>query len=103
MSEDGQGILDHVALVRHRLCAALRDPRFADSGRLIAHFEKIVADWESGRTPDASGIIEVVNEMAVAMRLLSRPLAAHYSMTYEPRVTLSGQSIDFMLTYGDER
>jgi hypothetical protein len=47
----------------------------------------------------SSGIIEVVNEASLAVQLLNRKLTAHYSMVYEPRVTLSGQSIDLLLAY----
>jgi hypothetical protein len=77
--------------------------RFPDAGRLIARFEKIVSDWEAGRAPDALGIIEVVNEISVAIQLLKRPLTAHFSLAYEPIVTLSGQSIDYLMSYGEER
>ena len=100
MPEDREAIRAHVERVRARLYPAIEVDRFPDAKRLIARFERIVGDWEAGRTPDATVIIEGVNEIAVADQLLKRPLTAHFAMVYEPRVTLSGQSIDFLLRYG---
>jgi hypothetical protein len=103
MAEDREAIRTHVNHVRARLYPAIQVNRFPDAKRLIARFERIVGDWEAGRAPDARAIIEGANEIAVADQLLKRPLTAHFAMIYEPRVTLSGQSIDFLLSYGDEQ
>jgi hypothetical protein len=93
------------ALVEHiraRLYPIIQVDRFTDAKRLIARFERIVSDWKAGRTP-VTAIIEGVNEIAVADQLLKRPFTGHFTMVYEPPVTPSGQSIDFLLSYGEER
>src|SRR5262249_24583538 len=77
--------------------------RFPDARRLWARFERIVDDWKTGHAPDATGIIESVNEICVAIELLRQRLAAHFMLVYEPPVMPTGQSIDFLLSYGDQR
>ena len=39
----------------------------------------------------------------MAIELLRQKLTAHFTLVYEPPVTLTGQSIDFLLSYGDQR
>jgi len=102
MTEDGEAIRAHVAEVRARLYPTIQVDRFPDAKRLIDRFEWIVSNWEAGRT-DGRVIIEVVNEIAVAKQLLKRPLTGHFTMVYEPRTTLSGRSVDFLLRYGAAR
>jgi hypothetical protein len=66
MAEDRKAIHAHVNHVRARLYPAIQINRFPDAKRLIVRFERIVGDWEAGRTPDARAIIEGANEIAVA-------------------------------------
>src|SRR5215475_8804442 len=103
MPEDRKAIEQHVQLVQERLYSAITVDRFPDARRLWARFERIVSDWKTGRAPDATGIIESVNEICVAIGLLRQKLTAHFTLVYEPPVTLTGQSIDFLLSYGDQR
>jgi hypothetical protein len=77
--------------------------RFPDAGKLWARFEGIVNNWKTGRSPDATGIIESVNEICVAIELLRQRLTGHFTLIYEPPVTLPGQSIDFLLSYRGQR
>jgi hypothetical protein len=102
MAEDRETLREHITLVRTQLLSPIKVDRFSGASKLAARFERIARDWEAGRA-DASAIVEVVNEIAVAVQLLSLPLTAHFAMIYEPRVTLSGQSIDFLLAYGDDK
>jgi hypothetical protein len=103
MAEDREAIQQHVQLVRERLYPAIRVDRFPDAKKLTARVETIVGDWKAGRAPDASGVIEAVNEICVAIELLRQKLTAHFTLIYEPSVTLTGRSIDFLLSYGDQR
>ena len=103
MAEEREAIEQHVRLVGERLYPAIRVDRFPDAKKLTARFERIAGDWRAGRAPDASGIIEGVNEMCVAIELLRQKLTAHFTLVYEPSVTLTGQSVDFLLSYGDHR
>lgn len=91
---------DHIAEVRATLLPRLRVARFPDAGRLIARFESIVTHWHWGRPRHPDGVVECVNEICVALRLLDLPGGA--TLAYEPR-TASGQSIDFLLTSADAR
>ena len=52
--------------------------------------------------PDAWQIVEAVNELCVAVQLIDLTLTGHYTLTYEPRVTLTGASIDFLLSSKEE-
>jgi hypothetical protein len=103
MPEDRNAVRAHVRLVRERLYPEIQIDRFGDAKRLIARFERIVSDWGARRSPDASAIIEAANEICVAIQLLKLQFTAHFLMVYEPRITVSGQSIDFLLTYAEER
>jgi hypothetical protein len=103
MPEDREVIQAHVGFVRERLYPEIQIDRFPDARRMISRFEGIIADWKSGKVPDATGIITAVNEIVVAIKLLRVPLTAHFQMVYEPRVTLTGQSIDLLLTSAEER
>ena len=103
MAEDREAVRAHLRLVREVVYPALlEDTRFPDARRLIARADKIISEWEAG-SRNVAGVVEVVNELCVARELLKRPLTAHYTMTYEPKVTLSGASIDFALTYADAK
>jgi hypothetical protein len=42
-------------------------------------------------------------KICVAIELLRQKLTAHFTLVYEPPVTLTGQSIDVLLSYGDQR
>src|SRR5260370_41378532 len=99
MAEDREAIEQHVQLVRDRLYPAIRVDRFPEAKKLTARTERIVGDWKAGRAPDASGIIEAVNEICVAIELLRQNLTAAFTLGYEPSVTLTGQSIDVLLSY----
>jgi hypothetical protein len=103
MAENSEMIREHVQLVRARLYPLIRLDRFPEVDRLITRFESIVSDWEAGRLPDASAIVECNNEICVAIELLGQKLTAHFSLAYEPAVTLTGQSIDFLMSYGDQQ
>src|SRR5882757_6810203 len=91
MAEDREAIQQHVQLVRERLYPAIRVDRFPDAKKLTARVETIVGDWKAGRAPDASGVIEAVNEICVAIELLRQKLTAHFTLIYEPSVTLTGR------------
>jgi hypothetical protein len=70
MAENREVIREHVQLVRARLYPLIRVDRFPEVDRLITRFESIVGDWEAGRLPDASAIVECNNEICVAIELL---------------------------------
>jgi hypothetical protein len=91
MAEDREAIQQHVQLVRERLYPAIRVDRFPDAKKLTARVETIVGDWKAGGAPDASGVIEAVNEICVAIELLRQKLTAHFTLIYEPSVTLTGR------------
>jgi hypothetical protein len=102
MAENREAVHEHITLVRKKLLPLIKVERFSGAAKLVARFEKVARDWEASRA-DASVIVEVVNEIAVAVQLLDFPLTAHFEMIYEPKVSLSGQSIDFLLADGNEK
>ncbi len=103
MAEDREAVRQHVQQVREKIYRIIRVPRFTDAEKLISRFERIVTDWEQKRAGGAEAIIEAVNELCVAARLLTLKNATTALLIYEPQVTPSGKSIDFMLALDGER
>jgi hypothetical protein len=79
------------------------DSRLAGGARLWTQFQQAVAAWRVQQAPDrVAGIIERVNELAVAKGLLSDEAFADRTVQYEPTFLPDNRRIDFVVPLDDE-
>jgi hypothetical protein len=84
-----------VAEVRERLVPRLRnDRRFASSGDFVARFDRSVERWRTGG--EIRQLINDANELAAAAALLN-VLKADDALSYEPRLSGTPKTIDFLI------
>jgi hypothetical protein len=92
-------INEHIAAVDAAYRPALMDARDRMPGidRLLAHFDEAVSAFRRHGRRQVSGVIERVNELAVAHKLLSDSKFHPAIIDYEPAV-LNGPKFDFQIS-----
>lgn len=89
----------HIADVDAFYRPIIRDAHLRLSGgsQLLSSFEHSVAAYRKTGRRQASGIIERVNELAVAHKLLTDPRLASAQIAYEPQI-VPGPKFDFVVS-----
>lgn len=71
--------------------------RFPSVDTLLARYRDAQSSWTTGSIDHTRGLTEVVNEMCVAKWILERDDGACASIEYEPKISGTDKSIDFLV------
>jgi len=102
MSED---IESHIAAVKavYRPVIEQAGGRLSGGERLWAQFEHAVAAFRKHGRPRVRGVIERVNELAVARAMLTDATFGSGRIEYEPEIVAGGSLFDFAVAEGADR
>jgi len=94
-----QEVRDHIALVISVLKPIFVSDveRISGGKRLWSQFEQAVISFENNGRPQVKGVIERINELVVAKRLIHDAQLTGASIEYEPEIIPGGQKFDFVL------
>ena len=87
----------HIAAVRAAHAGLASEPRLVGGARLLGQFEDAVTAYRRHGRAQVRGVIERVNELAVARLLLDGPTLAGSIIDYEPEVVPGGSRFDFRI------
>jgi hypothetical protein len=94
MSHEIEG---HIAAIYRAYEPLILGARLTGGSRLWAQFEHAVSAWRQHGRPQVTGIIERVNELAMAKYLLADPHIPDAEIQYEPEVIAGGARFDFVV------